>query len=204
MTDDYVDRLRAYSEDPSWSLKLRADLRAAVAELDRLRKDVAKLNERVAPVDDRELMSVNDAAEALYAYAEQRSTQSQFGNQLRAVLDSRQSWRYRAFKLEDDVEQSRAERAALGDAEHQWRIVTPSGPVHSFTQRDLDDRANWLPGVRLEQRTVYGTRWEPAEDPPCTDHGDGWKSRRPTLSDFQGPFTGLLGSFGTGDAGEPT
>lgn len=64
----------------------------------------------------------------------------------------------------DELEQLRAERADLGDAEHQWRIVTPNGPVHSFTQRDLDDRANWLPGVRLERRTVYGTTWEPADD----------------------------------------
>lgn len=63
----------------------------------------------------------------------------------------------------DELEQLRAEHTALGRAEHQWRIVTPNGPVHSFTQRDLDDHANWLPGVRLEQRTVYGTPWEPAD-----------------------------------------
>lgn len=63
----------------------------------------------------------------------------------------------------DELEAARAERVGLGGAEHQLRIVTPSGPVHSFTQRDLDDRANWLPGVRLEQRTVYGTQWEPAD-----------------------------------------
>lgn len=43
--------------------------------------------------------------------------------------------------------------------------------------------------------------WKAAEDPSWTDHGDGWKSRRPTLADFQGPFTGLLGPFGLHDDG---
>lgn len=70
-----------------------------------------------------------------------------------------------------ELKQLRAERAALGGAEHQWRIITPNGPTCSFTQRDLDDHANWLPGVRLEQRTVYGTQWEPA-DPQQTKPAD--------------------------------
>lgn len=117
MTGDYLDRLRTYSEDPNWSLKLRADLRA----------DVAKLGEHVAPVDDREPMSVNDAAEELYAYVDKRGTQSQFGNQLRVVLDSRQSWRYRAFKLEDDMEQMRADNAALLDGNQQLQVMN-DGP----------------------------------------------------------------------------
>lgn len=63
----------------------------------------------------------------------------------------------------NEVERLRAGRPVLGDAEHQLRIVTPNGPTYSFTQRDLDDHANWLPGVRLEWRTVYGTPWEPAD-----------------------------------------
>lgn len=180
MTGDYVSDLRAFCAEylkynvgydlvdsgfgPEHGGELTvAKLTAALDELERLRKDVAKLGEHVAPVDDREPMDVNWAAEELYAYVDKRGTQSQFGDQLRAVLDSRQSWRYRAFKLEDDVEQLRTEHTALGRAEHQLRIVSPNGPIHSFTQRDLDDHANWLPGVRLEQRTVYGTPWEPAD-----------------------------------------
>lgn len=70
-----------------------------------------------------------------------------------------------------ELDELRAEHTALGRAEHQWRIVTPNGPTYSFTQRDLDDHANWLPGVRLEQRTVYGTPWEPA-DPQQTKPTD--------------------------------
>lgn len=102
-----------------------------------------------------------------------------------------------------ELKQLRAQCEPLGAGEVQQRIVTPGGLSHSPSERDLAMRDDWLPGVRLEQRTVYGTPWEPAEDPPWTDHGDGWKSRRPTLSDFQGPFTGLLGPFGVDDAGEP-
>lgn len=88
-------------------------------------------------------------------------------SRLRAVLpDAVAALRHIAdLVLEQGVEldELRTERSALGGAEHQWRIVTPNGPTYSFTQRDLDDRANWLPGVRLEQRTVYGTSWEPAD-----------------------------------------
>lgn len=165
MSDDYVDRLRAMLDrDPDRFLSTEeGDLLSALDEVERLRKDVAKLGEHVAPVDDREPMNVNWAAEELYAYADKRGTQSQFGNQLRAVLDSRQSWRYRAFKLEDDVEQLRAERALLGPGEVQHRVVTPGGLIYPPSERDLAHRADWLPGVRLEQRMVYGTPWVDAD-----------------------------------------
>lgn len=60
-------------------------------------------------------------------------------------------------------------------------------------------RPDQIPGRYPHEAIADG-----AEDPSWTDHGDGWKSRRPTLSDLQGPFTGLLGSFGTDDAGGPS
>lgn len=53
-----------------------------------------------------------------------------------------------------------------------------------------------IPSRHPQEAAADGT-----EDPPWTDHGDGWKSRRPTLSDFQGPFTGPLGPFGLHDDG---
>jgi hypothetical protein len=57
----------------------------------------------------------------------------------------------------------RKEHAELGDAEFQWRIVTPEGSTLAPTAFDLANRDLWLPGLRLEQRTVYGTSWVDAD-----------------------------------------
>lgn len=92
---------------------------------------------------------INAAVRCVHGYSTNLEMPPLDVEQLRAALD--------------ELERLRAEHTALGRAEHQWRIVTPNGPTYSFTQRDLDDHANWLPGVRLEQRTVYGTPWEPAD-----------------------------------------
>lgn len=83
-------------------------------------------------------------------------------------------------------------------------------PSEYYARKTLEWARAFDANAVLKQRVV-GT-WKVVEQrsegspevTPWTDHGDGWKSRRPTLSDFQGPFTGLLGPFGTSDAGEPS
>lgn len=62
-----------------------------------------------------------------------------------------------------ELKRLRAERELLGPAEVQQRVVTPGGLICPPSERDLAHRANWLPGVRLEQRTVYGTPWKPTD-----------------------------------------
>lgn len=62
-----------------------------------------------------------------------------------------------------ELEKLRTEREPLGAGEVQQRVVTPGGLIYPPSERDLDHRADWLPGVRLEQRTVYGTPWESAD-----------------------------------------
>ncbi len=69
----------------------------------------------------------------------------------------------------DELGKLRAERELLGAGEVQHRIVTPGGLIYPPSERDLANRAHWLPGVRLEQRTIYGTPWEPA-DPQRAAH----------------------------------
>lgn len=56
-------------------------------------------------------------------------------------------------------DQLKAQLAALDDGETQQRVVIPGGLIYPPTERDLAMRAAWLPSVRLEQRTIYGTPW---------------------------------------------
>lgn len=88
-------------------------------------------------------------------------------SRLRAVLpDAVSALRHIAdLVLEQGVEldELRAERDLLGAGEIQQRIVTPDGLIYPPSERDLALRDHWLPGVRLERRTVYGTPWEPAD-----------------------------------------
>lgn len=62
-----------------------------------------------------------------------------------------------------ELDDLRAERELLGAGEVQQRIVTPGGLIYPPSERDLANRDHWLPGVRLEQRTVYGTPWVDAD-----------------------------------------
>lgn len=57
----------------------------------------------------------------------------------------------------------REKLAKLDDAEFQWRIVAPDGRTLAPSAFDLANRDQWLPGVRLERRTVYGTPWMDAD-----------------------------------------
>lgn len=57
----------------------------------------------------------------------------------------------------------REELAKLDDAEFQWRIVAHDGRTLAPSAFDLANRDQWLPGVRLERRTVYGTPWVDAD-----------------------------------------
>lgn len=80
-----------------------------------------------------------------------------------------------------------------------WLDADGLAPLHNHPVND-----GRCPGIgRRPSDQWWDGKWKSAEDPPWTDHGDGWKSRRPTLSDLQGPFTGLLGPFGVND-GEQT
>jgi hypothetical protein len=63
-----------------------------------------------------------------------------------------------------EARQLRARLAKLGEPETQLRIIGPSGLVYTPTERDLEHRADWLPGVRLEERQVYPTPWRVAPD----------------------------------------
>lgn len=58
-----------------------------------------------------------------------------------------------------ELDELRAERELLGAGEVQQRIVTFGGMICPPSERDLANRDHWLPGVRLERRTVYGTPW---------------------------------------------
>lgn len=62
-----------------------------------------------------------------------------------------------------ELDELRTERELLGAGEVQQHIVTPGGLIYPPSERDLALRDHWLPGVRLERRTVYGTPWEPAD-----------------------------------------
>jgi hypothetical protein len=54
--------------------------------------------------------------------------------------------------------------SAIGEPETEQRIIGVSGRVYTPTEFDLPHRADWMPGVRLEERQVYPTPWRVAAD----------------------------------------
>jgi hypothetical protein len=62
------------------------------------------------------------------------------------------------------AEKAEALVAELGEPETEQRIIGVSGRVYTPTEFDLPHRADWMPGVRLEERQVYPTPWRVAAD----------------------------------------
>lgn len=69
-----------------------------------------------------------------------------------------------AVELHAQLDAARARIAELGEPEVERRIIGVSGRVYTPTEFDLPHRADWVPGVRLEERQVYPTPWRVAPD----------------------------------------
>jgi hypothetical protein len=69
-----------------------------------------------------------------------------------------------ARQMRRERDEARARLAEIGKAETQQRIVGVNGTSHPATKFDLENRALWVPSVRLEERQVYAGPWrEPAD-----------------------------------------
>lgn len=74
------------------------------------------------------------------------------------------------------AQETEARLAEFGKPETEQRIIGVSGLASTPTRFDLEHRADWLPGVRLEERQVYPTPWRLAADtaqdgPSATEAG---------------------------------
>lgn len=67
------------------------------------------------------------------------------------------------------AEKAEARLAELGEWETEQRIIGVSGLASTPTQFDLEHRADWCPGVRLEERQVHATPWRVVADPTFTN-----------------------------------
>jgi hypothetical protein len=93
------------------------------------------------------------------------------------------------------AEKAEARVAELGEPETEQRIIGVSGRVYTPTEFDLPHRADWLPGVRLEERQVYPTRWRVVADAAQ----DGLSATETDDGASQAPGVEL--EFGKGTAG---
>jgi len=93
------------------------------------------------------------------------------------------------------AEKAEARLAELGEPETEQRIIGDSGLASTPTQFDLEHRADWCPGVRLEERQVYATPW-------CVAPDAAQEARSATLRAEDGvQASGSELEFGSGAAG---
>jgi hypothetical protein len=103
--------------------------------------------------------------EQLAAANERAETAEKRASTLTAVRDLAASAVKRYHWQRDEAQ---ARLAELGEAETQQRIVGVNGTSHPTTERDLENRDLWVPGVRLEERQVYATPWRDAKAADAT------------------------------------
>lgn len=138
--------VETWTERNEWQRRALRDF--AVAEI--LRADLADATAR-ADATEAELGRVNKRADFLDD-----------------ALDGMRQQSIEAVKARNEAtaraEKAEARLAELGERETEQRIIGDSGLPSTPTQFDLEHRADWCPGVRLEERQVYATPWHVAAD----------------------------------------